>query len=285
MLDEKENPAGAEAAGFEAKRDEDHLIVSKSQQTLALNLAALFANPDVTSHYTWRPGPLPLAGEKRKGEYANVPGDPTLAEWEAHIRGEVGLLTVPVRKDGTTIWGLIDVDVYDTDYNQIIDRLIPHFIVTRSKSGGYHIWLFFSKPVKAAWLRKQLPIISKSLGFPKDRVEFFPKQDKLGGEGSGVNMPFFGNERLGFGGYGLDHFLTRRKRSPWTKAHFTKVIEGISGDDGEDDVDPGIAYAQRKLKELTDELAGAGFSRNAKLTSVTFYLATMIPAAGSPRKR
>lgn len=64
----------------------------------------------------------------------------------------------------------------------------------RSKSKGYHVWVFFAeRGVKAAKARAILQQILTTIGCPN--VEIFPKQDQLSGRtkfGNYINLPLFG---------------------------------------------------------------------------------------------
>jgi hypothetical protein len=64
----------------------------------------------------------------------------------------------------------------------------------RSKSKGYHVWVFFAEPgVKAAKARTMLQRILAEIGCPN--VEIFPKHDQLSGGakfGNFINLPLFG---------------------------------------------------------------------------------------------
>lgn len=65
--------------------------------------------------------------------------------------------------------------------------------IERSKSKGYHVWIFFEKPVLA---RKARLIAQKILAdMEKLEIEIFPKQDSLDSEvsyGNFINAPLFG---------------------------------------------------------------------------------------------
>jgi len=63
----------------------------------------------------------------------------------------------------------------------------------RSKSKGYHCWMFAEAGgVSAAQARRLVKIILNSIGMPK--IEIFPKQDVLGPDeyGNFINAPLFG---------------------------------------------------------------------------------------------
>ncbi len=63
----------------------------------------------------------------------------------------------------------------------------------RSKSKGYHVWIFFSKAAPARKVRMVLRHILHEIESPS--TEIFPKQDCLSGDdsfGNFINAPLFG---------------------------------------------------------------------------------------------
>ena len=76
--------------------------------------------------------------------------------------------------------------------NRIVKRLrdcdaIPY--VERSKSKGFHIWIFFHKPISAVQARSFARYILRGLNASK--VEIFPKQDRCKDLGFGLALPLF----------------------------------------------------------------------------------------------
>jgi hypothetical protein len=144
----------------------------------------------------------------------------TEAVWSQHLIGEVGLGIVPIDEDGSCHWGAIDYDTKvtraqfpDADDQELVKRSqcdlyalntkvqlagLP-LIVCRSKSGGAHLYVFFSEPIDAQPLRQQLLTWAKAVGIdrpppPKRGVtELFPKQVILDASSSGsyLNLPYF----------------------------------------------------------------------------------------------
>jgi hypothetical protein len=107
-----------------------------------------------------------------------------------HLAGRVSIVAIPILQDGTCLWCCIDIDI--KDWSVPVQSRVPIYWF-RSKSGGLHGFIFFEEPQSAAavryWLRDLvLPLI----GHPN--VEVFPKQDVVTKSGSGVNLPFFGEE-------------------------------------------------------------------------------------------
>src|SRR5690606_14120774 len=69
--------------------------------------------------------------------------------FEEHLTGGVGLGVVPVRDDGTTLWGAIDLDNHGSDKDmdiRAVERKVAEkdfqLIPCRSKSGGVHLYIF-----------------------------------------------------------------------------------------------------------------------------------------------
>ena len=143
-----------------------------------------------------------LEGEKRVAEGRRTAMEPlTLAHWQAHLAGEMGLGIVPCRLDATVVFGALDVDKYDIEdlhfsLPKRVDKLGLPIVITRSKSGGAHLWVFFCKPVPAKraiafleWARDKLRLDKKT--------EIFPKQASVENmdAGSWINLPYFGGLR------------------------------------------------------------------------------------------
>ncbi|MEW6238579.1 MAG: hypothetical protein AB1656_24605 [Candidatus Omnitrophota bacterium] len=66
-------------------------------------------------------------------------------------------------------------------------------VIERSKSKGYHAWVFFEQPCRAANARRLLRSLLRDIGQPNPEV--FPKQDRLTPTcpiGNFINAPLFG---------------------------------------------------------------------------------------------
>lgn len=121
---------------------------------------------------------------------------PTPALWQRHLDGERPLGIVPICSDGKCHWGVIDVDKYDLDHQDIVQRLdkmkIP-MVVCKSKSGGAHLFMFLKDPVPADQLISRLKEIAGVMGYGDS--EIFPKQTEIledrGDLGNWLNMPYF----------------------------------------------------------------------------------------------
>jgi hypothetical protein len=140
------------------------------------------------------------ANGKNTGK-ANVVREPrTEAHWEGHLSGKgdsVGI--IPINEENCVKWGCIDVDQYPVDHKKIIDKLrqlkLP-LVVSRSKSGGAHCFLFVKEWITAKEMQTTLNHISSLLGY--GGCEVFPKQVQLyldrGDVGNFLNMPYYDAE-------------------------------------------------------------------------------------------
>jgi len=123
--------------------------------------------------------------------------------WEKHLNGERSIYVFPLRPDHTVRWAALDVDIYtDEDvlkdiYKKVSQYKLP-LIPCRSKSGGLHLYWFFSEPVLAATAIDRIRLIAAFIG--QASCEVFPKHSELGSHegsvvyGNGLNMPYVKNE-------------------------------------------------------------------------------------------
>ena len=140
-------------------------------------------------------------GEKLEGRARTLREPVTQELYDAHNAGEDSLGIVPIRPDGTVMWFAIDVDTYDDEklHKKLLKKIYKHnlsLVMTKSKSGGAHLWCFFTSPATAKEARDTAKIYLKKLGLPMG-TEIFPKQDRVSEKdvGSWINLPFFGDTR------------------------------------------------------------------------------------------
>lgn len=134
------------------------------------------------------------------GRAQTVEAKLTPEKWQAHLDGEVGVGVVPILDDGTCWFSAIDFDNYNefTVKRFVMDakRSGFPFVWCKSKSGGAHLYTFFSEPANAAKVRAKLSELARTLGYPK--IEIFPKQEQLdvskGEVGNWINIPYFNSE-------------------------------------------------------------------------------------------
>lgn len=205
---------------------------------------------------------------------------PTLALWESHLAGEIGLGIVPIRDDQTVSFGAIDVDSYDglnhADIAARIKKLRLPLMVCRSKSGGAHVYCFSMSPVTADRMQTKLREAASFLGFGGS--EIFPKQKKIlaeqGDVGSWINMPYF-NGMMGLRyavrdngeAFTPEEFIAAANESRATDDFFTKPL--IKSDCEFKDGPPCLAA-----------LSTQGFpegTRNNSLMAICVYLRKKFP--------
>lgn len=162
-------------------------------------------------------------GDKRVGRAVTHNTPVTAALYERHLQGLQGLGIVPVNDEGECRFAAIDVDEYTKSHVDIVERIRANnfpIIPCLSKSGGVHLYFFFSEPVQGALVRAKLRVIADALGFPQ--IEIFPKQDRLNNPdefGSWINLPFFG---------GLTDDVTRVMIDPRTGAEVVELEKFLS---------------------------------------------------------
>lgn len=120
-----------------------------------------------------------------------------------HLEGNTGIGFCPITNDNKVFCAILDIDCYDGRVVKMLDIIrefeIP-LIPFRSKSGGLHCYMFFSKAVSAKSAREALTAIINVFSlediYGKGKVEIFPKQETLkeGGAGSCICLPYFNAE-------------------------------------------------------------------------------------------
>jgi len=159
---------------------------------------ALFAGL-MRAHGIYEVPRVAVPGVKRAGSARTVSEPVTLDLWVRHLRGEIQIGIVPIRDDGTCLFGSIDIDKYDLDHAELWNKVrtlkLP-LVLCRTKSGGAHLHVFFRAPQTAEQVRELLAHWAAMLGYA--RVEIFPKQSALASEadtGNWINMPYCGGDK------------------------------------------------------------------------------------------
>jgi hypothetical protein len=136
---------------------------------------------------------------KKTGQARVLREPPTTDLWERHLAGESGLGIIPIKDNNCCHWGAIDIDTYNLDHSNLIKQVEKHNlpgVVCRSKSGGAHLYFFFTQELAAADLQPKLMSIAALLGYAGSEV--FPKQQQIlvdrGDTGNFLNMPYFGGK-------------------------------------------------------------------------------------------
>jgi len=153
-----------------------------------------------------------LMGQK-KVRFTLPGGDRTMS---AKLR--LGAYT-PLPKTNASKWACVDFDggehakslddpleaaikVYDC----LKEQGIPSYLERSGGGNGWHLWLFFERPVKAGKIRVFMQDVLSKVGLMKDEkladgVEVFPKSDSISEEGYGnyVWLPFWYGSKEGNG--------------------------------------------------------------------------------------
>jgi hypothetical protein len=133
----------------------------------------------------------------------NDKGDWNEVFWEAlaqhHLEGldAADLGVYLVRDDNTVTFAAIDIDEPDLELANEVAETMPEATawVERSRSGNYHVFVFFDEPLEAWAARAVLRGVIIACGRPD--LEIFPKQDALreGMVGNYISAPFHGDDR------------------------------------------------------------------------------------------
>lgn len=139
----------------------------------------------------------------RKDAYGHEEGrcvkEPLTAEViRGHLDGvaAIGVYPmVPYKGDHYVVWGCTDIDIDDLPgAKSIRDSLAAAGVVAhieRSRSKGYHVWVFAAKPVTATAMRRMLLCAHQVADYPAREVN--PKQEHLVGSqfGNYVRLPYW----------------------------------------------------------------------------------------------
>lgn len=138
-------------------------------------------------------------GNKIGGRARTLKEPVTLEKWQAHLDGDCGLGIVPITDDNTSLFGAIDIDIYDGLNLEALERNVRKgdfpLVTCRTKSGGAHLYLFLTEWAPSGMIKDALMEWAIALGYPGSEV--FPKQSELRGEddvGNWINMPYFGGD-------------------------------------------------------------------------------------------
>lgn len=120
-----------------------------------------------------------------------------------HLEGDFAVGLCPISNDNKVYLACLDIDCYDGRLGKVLGFIREYnlpLIPFRSKSGGLHLYVFFSKAVSAKSARDTLRRIVYSFSldeiYGKGKVEIFPKQENLdeGSCGSCLTLPYFNAE-------------------------------------------------------------------------------------------
>ncbi|MGA0398043.1 MAG: TOTE conflict system archaeo-eukaryotic primase domain-containing protein, partial [Ilumatobacteraceae bacterium] len=119
--------------------------------------------------------------------------------WRDHLTGVSGIgiyPAVPTRTEVICAWGCTDIDIEDHSQALLLqDTLAQAGVVSwveRSRSKGYHVWIFTTSPVSAESMRNMQLVAHQVAGM--DPREVNPKQTdvSLTKYGNYVRLPYLG---------------------------------------------------------------------------------------------
>lgn len=245
------------------------------------SFAALFAGrDDVAGRYLLPSGVKPSAKGKLAGRAQTLREVITDASYKAHNAGKQRLGIVPIRpSDNTVSWFALDADVYKSptlhrDLAKKINRAMLPLVITKSKSGGAHLWCFFRDPVPAVRARDIAKDYVKKLGLDP-KTEIFPKQETIdvADDGSWINLPYFGDTCVGLDETGereldLKEFLSHAN-SRLVTLEDAQIAKKNSNDLGGSDAPPCV-------DAMLDEGLEEG-GRNSAMAQIALYLLKSSP--------
>src|SRR3990167_6620541 len=114
------------------------------------------------------------------------------AVFQAHLMGKERVGIYPLVGDKCK-FAVIDIDQDDLSLALAVVNRLAHYAISgyleRSKSKGYHIWVFFADWVLAFKIRAVLKLVLDDVG---RKPEIFPKQDSAqNGFGNFIYLPLF----------------------------------------------------------------------------------------------
>lgn len=149
------------------------------------------------------PKTAPEPGQKIKTKITQNEGKVDKELISQHLDGLFGVGVCPVNTEGKVHFAVLDIDCYDKRLEKMLyfikEYSLP-LVPFRSKSGGLHVYLFFTKSVSARnaieVLRSIVSTFSLNDIYGKGKVEIFPKQEtvKENGFGSCVTLPYFNSD-------------------------------------------------------------------------------------------
>ena len=211
-----------------------------------------------TRGYKAIPGTKIKENGKREFSYTAIEHKLGVADYNNHLRTDIGLTPSPIINENECTWGAIDIDDYKNDLSVKLFlikkakelKLVP----CESKSGGMHLYCFAKEEVLASNMRAYLLDSLAKLKLPA-KTEVFPKQTEVkdGQLGNGITIPYravSNKPEQATRGLGLlgdkiipldpEQFIRNIKLAEMPKSHFLKYdlshlkedVEEVIGDEG-----------------------------------------------------
>jgi hypothetical protein len=228
------------------------------------------------------------------GDPNAIPRGITADDVARHLAGKrPSLLSVPTNSLGLSHFALIDVDRHHNpspvDWPALARRIaelqLP-LIVSKSTGGkGAWLMLFLKEPegFSSALVRQILSDYAARLKIPDS--EIFPKQDRTDNYGSGVNLPYFGDQRPAFDRDGnqlsLDEFLRYAEQRAVWGAILSIRERPARAPKSSDEFSPiTIQHARETFDGLLKEAAGAKHGQRHDLIHRATWYAARATRAG-----
>ena len=195
--------------------------------TYAEQFAALFKGYS-TAFGTY--DPRTLGGEgKQKPQHRSEKRRPKNSDFERHLSGKQPIGIYVLDDNDKVSFAAIDIDEYPIDHAAIASKLkswdLP-LVVCNSKSGGAHLYVFFSQREDPSAVVSALESIATALGY--SGTEIFPKQtsrDEPNSLGNFINLPFFCHPKLSYNCWDGEHQLDLEGFLALAEAKLTTISE------------------------------------------------------------
>lgn len=123
------------------------------------------------------------------------------AVFTEHLTGITGIGIYPAVPASVPfcVWGCSDIDIESIQDARLLQRTLGvagiKSYVERSRSKGYHVWIFSSEPVPAETMRRALLVVHQVANYPAKEVN--PKQSdvSINKVGNYVRLPYLGGLR------------------------------------------------------------------------------------------
>jgi hypothetical protein len=133
---------------------------------------------------------------------------------------------VPIKGDWYTVWGCTDIDTGDLqaaiNLQEAFKEIGVKAYIEKSRSKGYHVWVFASEPVLAKDMRRMFLACHQVVDYPAREVN--PKQESLNNSmqyGNYVRLPYPNHDDLTV----PNRRVIRRDETPVTLDDFLNSAE------------------------------------------------------------
>lgn len=136
----------------------------------------------------------PKEGEKQQVKCYTDKTELTMVDIQLHIDGNKSIGVSPIDEQGMVHFSVLDIDKY-VNINKYVDAIYSYgipLVPFYSKSGGLHLYVFYSEPTKPDDAKNVMNVLRTVLGLPAN-TEIFPKQrtKDASSYGSWINLPYF----------------------------------------------------------------------------------------------